>query len=98
MAVSETSTRGNHTGSWKYIRPLYQDRVAPCNAGCPVGIDIEGYMNLLRQDRVTVRSDDEVSEEDPVRWRLRSSGEIRYLRGSVDSRPSQLTSKRETTT
>jgi 2-oxoacid:acceptor oxidoreductase delta subunit (pyruvate/2-ketoisovalerate family) len=50
--VSQTSTLVNHTGSWKYIRPLYQDRVAPCNAGCPVGIDIEAYMNLLREGRV----------------------------------------------
>jgi NADPH-dependent glutamate synthase beta subunit-like oxidoreductase len=51
ISVSSTSTRVNRTGSWKYIRPVYQDRVAPCNAGCPVGIDIEGYMNLLREDR-----------------------------------------------
>jgi 2-oxoacid:acceptor oxidoreductase delta subunit (pyruvate/2-ketoisovalerate family) len=50
--VSQTSTEVNPTGSWKYIRPVYHDRVAPCNAGCPVGIDIEGYMNLLRQGRV----------------------------------------------
>lgn len=52
VAVSQTSTEVNLTGSWKYIRPVYHDRVAPCNAGCPVGIDIEGYMNLLRQGRV----------------------------------------------
>ncbi len=53
ISVSNTSTLVNKTGSWKYIRPLYQDRVAPCNAGCPVGIDIEGYMNLLREGRVS---------------------------------------------
>ncbi len=47
-SISSTSTLETHTGSWKYIRPVYQDKVAPCNAGCPVGIDIEGYMNLLR--------------------------------------------------
>ena len=52
VAVSSTSTRVNLTGSWKYIRPVYQDKVAPCNQGCPVGIDIEGYMNLLREDRI----------------------------------------------
>ncbi|MFI5246342.1 MAG: FAD-dependent oxidoreductase, partial [Gemmatimonadales bacterium] len=46
------STLVTHTGTWKYIRPAYHDRVAPCNQGCPVGIDIEGYMNLLREDRV----------------------------------------------
>ena len=51
ISVSTTSTRVNHTGSWKYIKPIYRDRVAPCNEGCPVGIDIEGYMNLLRQGR-----------------------------------------------
>jgi 2-oxoacid:acceptor oxidoreductase delta subunit (pyruvate/2-ketoisovalerate family) len=51
VVVSTTSTRVNHTGSWKYIRPVYQDRVAPCNQGCPVGVDIEGCMNLLREGR-----------------------------------------------
>lgn len=51
VAISQTSTRVNKTGSWKYIRPQYRDRVAPCNARCPVGIDIEGYMNLLREGR-----------------------------------------------
>ncbi|MBI4503459.1 MAG: FAD-dependent oxidoreductase [Gemmatimonadetes bacterium] len=57
IAVSSSSTLVNHTGSWKYIRPLFQDRVAPCNAGCPVGIDIEGYMNLLREGRVAEARD-----------------------------------------
>lgn len=52
IAVTSLSTRVNKTGSWKYIRPVYRDRVAPCNQGCPVGIDIEGYMNLVREGRV----------------------------------------------
>ncbi|MBI3081408.1 MAG: NAD(P)-binding protein, partial [Gemmatimonadetes bacterium] len=51
VAVSSTSTLVSKTGSWKYIRPVYQDRVAPCNEACPVGIDIEGYLDLLREDR-----------------------------------------------
>lgn len=52
LSISNTSTRVNKTGSWKYIRPVYRDKVAPCNEGCPVGIDIEGYMNLLREGNV----------------------------------------------
>ena len=52
VAVSQTSTLVTRTGSWKSIRPVYHDRVAPCNQACPVGIDIEGYMNLLRESRV----------------------------------------------
>jgi len=52
VAVSSTTTLVTKTGSWKYIRPIYQDRVAPCIEGCPVGIDIEGYLNLMREDRL----------------------------------------------
>lgn len=52
IAVSSISTRATKTGSWKYIQPAYHDRVAPCNQACPVGIDIEGYLNLLREGQV----------------------------------------------
>ena len=51
VSMSSINTLVNKTGSWKYIRPLYRDRVAPCNEGCPVGIDIEAYMNLVRESR-----------------------------------------------
>ena len=57
VAISETSTLVNPTGSWKYIMPRYEDRVAPCNAGCPVGIDIEGYMYLIWQGRLEEAAD-----------------------------------------
>jgi 2-oxoacid:acceptor oxidoreductase delta subunit (pyruvate/2-ketoisovalerate family) len=52
VSVSSTSTRVNPTGSWKYMRPVHRDLVAPCNQGCPVGIDVEGYMNLVREGRL----------------------------------------------
>jgi NADPH-dependent glutamate synthase beta subunit-like oxidoreductase len=51
ISASHASTRQNRTGSWKYIRPLYRDAVAPCNRACPAGVDVEGYMNLLREGR-----------------------------------------------
>ncbi len=57
IAISNTTTLVNPTGSWKYIRPRYEDRVAPCNAGCPVGIDIEGYLYLLGQGRLEEAAD-----------------------------------------
>ena len=57
IAVSSTSTLANRTGSWKYIRPIYRDMVAPCNAACPVGTDVEGYMTLLREGKVTEARD-----------------------------------------
>ena len=57
IAVSTSSTLANRTGSWKYIRPVYQDMVAPCNAACPVGADVEGCMNLLREGKVAEARD-----------------------------------------
>ena len=57
VAMSSASSRVTRTGSWKYQFPEYHDRVAPCNAGCPVGIDIEGYLNLLREGRVAEARD-----------------------------------------
>jgi NADPH-dependent glutamate synthase beta subunit-like oxidoreductase len=60
--MSTTSTLVTRTGSWKYQRPVYHDRVAPCNARCPVGIDIEGYLNLVREGRVGEAQDLLLSE------------------------------------
>ncbi|HEY6866374.1 MAG TPA: FAD-dependent oxidoreductase [Candidatus Eisenbacteria bacterium] len=65
VAVSSTSTRVNRTGSWKYIRPEYHDRIAPCNQRCPVGIDIEGAMNLVREGRIA-EAQDLVRRENPL--------------------------------
>lgn len=57
ISISSTTTEVNRTGSWKYIRPAYHDRVAPCAAACPTAIDVAGYMSLLREGRI-----DEASE------------------------------------
>ncbi|HEX6133833.1 MAG TPA: NAD(P)-binding protein [Longimicrobiales bacterium] len=65
ISASSTSTRANRTGSWKYIRPRYRDGVAPCNARCPTGTDVEGYMNLLRQGR-TADAVDLLLRENPM--------------------------------
>jgi 2-oxoacid:acceptor oxidoreductase delta subunit (pyruvate/2-ketoisovalerate family) len=65
VSVSSSSTLANRTGSWKYIRPQYRDGVAPCNRSCPAGVDVEGYMNLLRQDRVA-EARDLLLRENPI--------------------------------
>ncbi len=35
----------NHTGSWRTMRPEYVDRLPPCNAACPAGEDIQGWLS-----------------------------------------------------
>ena len=37
---SSVSTDLNKTGSWRYVRPLYDEKTSPCSAACPAGEDI----------------------------------------------------------
>ncbi|MCP4118010.1 MAG: FAD-dependent oxidoreductase [Desulfobacteraceae bacterium] len=37
---SNASSRLNKTGSWRFVRPVFLNRTAPCSAFCPAGNDI----------------------------------------------------------
>ena len=47
MAMSLGTTMVNKTGSWRYLRPVYQDKTAPCIEACPASEDIQQYMYLV---------------------------------------------------
>ena len=38
------------TGSWSSQRPMYVDRLAPCTAHCPAGIDAVGFVRTVGTD------------------------------------------------
>ena len=38
------SSLANHTGSWRTSRPLYVDRLPPCNNACPSGENIQAWL------------------------------------------------------
>jgi len=38
------SSLANKTGSWRTLKPVYLDRLPPCNATCPAGEDIQGWL------------------------------------------------------
>ncbi len=38
------SSRANKTGSWRTQRPVYVDRLPPCNDACPAGENIQGWL------------------------------------------------------
>ncbi len=38
------------TGAWRSQVPRYQDRLAPCNASCPAGNDVVGFVQALLTD------------------------------------------------
>jgi len=39
----------NKTGSWRTERPVYVDRLPPCNHACPAGEDIQGWLYLAEE-------------------------------------------------
>ena len=44
ITLDPGSSLANHTGSWRTLRPVYVDRLPPCNAGCPAGENIQGWL------------------------------------------------------
>jgi 2-oxoacid:acceptor oxidoreductase delta subunit (pyruvate/2-ketoisovalerate family) len=38
------SSLANRTGSWRTERPVYVDRLPPCNHACPAGENIQGWL------------------------------------------------------
>jgi NADPH-dependent glutamate synthase beta subunit-like oxidoreductase len=51
MAMSLTTTLVNRTGSWRIFRPIYDNKLPPCNDECPAGEKIQAYLDLVEQKR-----------------------------------------------
>ncbi|MGD9583433.1 MAG: NAD(P)-binding protein [Lysobacterales bacterium] len=44
ITLDPGSSLANKTGSWRTERPVYVNRLPPCNAQCPAGEDIQGWL------------------------------------------------------
>ena len=44
ITLDPGSSLANHTGSWRTLRPVYVDRLPPCNERCPAGENIQGWL------------------------------------------------------
>ena len=44
ITLDPGSSLANHTGTWRTERPVYVDRLPPCNHACPAGEDIQGWL------------------------------------------------------
>lgn len=44
ITLDPGSSLANKTGTWRTSRPVYVDRLPPCNAQCPAGEDIQGWL------------------------------------------------------
>ena len=45
ITLDTGSSLVNHTGSWRTSRPVYVDRLPPCNHACPAGENIQGWLS-----------------------------------------------------
>ena len=45
------SSLANKTGSWRTERPVYLDRLPPCNNACPAGENIQEWLRLIKEDQ-----------------------------------------------
>lgn len=44
ITLDRNTSLANHTGSWRSKRPVYVDRLPPCNATCPAGENIQNWL------------------------------------------------------
>ena len=49
IPCSYLTTESNKTGSWRFLRPRYDEKTSPCSAACPSGEDIARIQMLTAQ-------------------------------------------------
>ncbi len=64
MPRSYLSTESNKTGSWRYLRPRYEEKTAPCSAACPAGEDI-GKIEMLTAQGLFKEAWETILRENP---------------------------------
>ena len=42
----------NKTGSWRYFRPVHEEKLPPCNNACPADNNIQGFIKLIREEKL----------------------------------------------
>ena len=49
--ISITTTEVNLTGSWRFSKPNFEEKISPCSVGCPANTNIPKYIfHLLKND------------------------------------------------
>jgi len=61
---SSQSTESNKTGSWRFLRPRYDEKTAPCSAACPAGEDI-AMIEMLTTQGLFKEAWDTILKENP---------------------------------
>ncbi len=49
ITLDPNSSLANHTGNWRTVKPVYVDRLPPCNHACPAGENIQAWLYLAEE-------------------------------------------------
>ena len=44
ITLDPNTSLANHTGNWRTMKPIYVDRLPPCNHACPAGENIQAWL------------------------------------------------------
>ncbi len=72
MNISLGTMLHNMTGSWRFIKPIYEDKVPACQNACPAGNDIEGWIKLVQK-----------GEYDKAYWHLKQEQPFPAILGRI---------------
>lgn len=61
---SYLTTESNKTGSWRFLRPRYDEKTAPCSAACPAGEDI-GRIEMQTAQKLFKEGWETILQENP---------------------------------
>ncbi len=49
FTMALATTEWNETGTWRYMRPRYVERIPACQHACPTSCDIEGWIRFFEE-------------------------------------------------
>ena len=49
ITLDPNSSLANHTGNWRTFKPIYVNRLPPCNHACPAGENIQAWLSLAEE-------------------------------------------------
>ncbi len=55
--ISITTTEVNLTGSWRFARPRFAQKISPCSVACPAHTNIPGYIFHMLNNDLTAAAD-----------------------------------------
>ena len=51
-SVCRSSMRANRTGSWRYLTPVVENKIPPCEATCPLAVPISDFINQIENNNI----------------------------------------------